>query len=108
MPEIQAYPTLFDIMSDQSAIGTTIRNNTRKYNVALSLTSMGVSIDKDLANGYDGVYTYRIQGALVHELGSLRAQPREPSKFAQILFYGPDKQVTHRGEIFGDTCFIVR
>ena len=56
----------------------------RKYNSVFSFTSMGVSVDQTLANGKDGVYTYRINGELCHKIGSLLPMENSSPKFAQI------------------------
>ena len=56
----------------------------RKYNSGHSCTSVGATIDKNLADGRQGVYTLRVQGAVVHEMGALRPAEGNPPKFAQI------------------------
>ncbi|KAI8834900.1 hypothetical protein BC829DRAFT_458300 [Chytridium lagenaria] len=38
---------------------TDFRHNIRAYNAVFAFTSMGVSLDTDLANGRNGVYTFR-------------------------------------------------
>jgi hypothetical protein len=88
------------MVGDQTNVGETFRVNIRKYNSALSFTSMGVIYDKDLANAREGVYTYRIQGAVVHEMGPLRPEEGKDCTFAQISFYNPDEQTARRGDIF--------
>ncbi|KAK3804543.1 MAG: hypothetical protein JOS17DRAFT_693239, partial [Linnemannia elongata] len=102
LPEIAVDPGLLEFISDQSPAGDAFRDNIRKYNSALSFTSMGVTTDLDLASARDGVYTYRIQGAVVHELGSLRAREGEEPTFAQIYFHDPNDQVARRQAIFPD------
>ncbi|GMF54544.1 unnamed protein product [Phytophthora fragariaefolia] len=77
------------------------------YNQAFAFTSIGTSwsnrsfneVNKDeTVAGQHGVYTYRIQGAMEHYLGSLLPrvgsltnQPK-PAKFAQIYIVDPDMQ----------------
>jgi hypothetical protein len=61
---------------------------------------MGISVDQELANAHDGVYTYQIQGTVVHEMGALWLAEGQQSKFAQIYFYDPDEQATHHARIF--------
>ncbi|CAI2198355.1 7884_t:CDS:1, partial [Funneliformis geosporum] len=41
----------------------------RAYNQVLAFTSLCVNLDKELANAKKGVYTFRIQGALYHQIG---------------------------------------
>ena len=101
LPEIEPDPILLEMFNDQTPAGKDFRKNIRKYNSALSFTSMGVTVDKDLANDREGVYTYRIQGAVVHEMGRLQAVEGQKPKFAQIFFYGPEEQAVRRNEIFG-------
>ena len=100
VPEVAAEPGLLEMISDQSPEGVAFRHNVRKYNSALSFTSMGVTVDKNLASAQDGVYTYRIQGAVMHELGPLRAREGQEGGFAQIYFYDPNDQITRRQGIF--------
>jgi len=50
-------------------------NQIRAYNQILAFTSLGANIDENLANACDGVYTFRIQGALYHQIGGL--MPRD-------------------------------
>ena len=46
------------------------KRNIRKYNQGLAFTSTGANVDNALANQRVGTYTYRIQGELVHQMGS--------------------------------------
>ena len=62
------------------------KRNIRKYNQGLAFTSTGANVDNALANQRVGTYTYRIQGELVHQMGSLLPVPGESPKFAQIYF----------------------
>ncbi|CAI2183066.1 13215_t:CDS:2 [Funneliformis geosporum] len=75
----------------------------RAYNQVLAFTSLGVNLDKELANAKKEVYTFRIQGALYHQIGSL--MPRyndEKLLFAQIYFFDSnmDNQLQRRQEMF--------
>ncbi|KAG2915446.1 hypothetical protein PC119_g8620 [Phytophthora cactorum] len=98
------------------------RKHIRAYNHAFAFTSIGASCnnrstfqpvnqDESVA-GQHGVYTFRIQGAMGHYLGSLLPytdqitnQPVTP-KFAQIYIVDPDMQqrATRRRGIFSDLC----
>ncbi|KAG9319383.1 hypothetical protein KVV02_002733 [Mortierella alpina] len=103
VPEIKASDRLLEMLSESTRAGKAFRDCIRKYNSALSFTSMGVNSDKDLANVREGVYTYRIQGAVVHEIGQLRPRDGEQRLFAQIYFYDHDDQATVRNGIFNNT-----
>ena len=78
-------------------------NQIRAYNQVLAFTSLGANIDENLANARDGIYTFRIQGALYHQIGSLMPSDENslPS-FAQIYFYDTnlDNQLQRRSSIF--------
>ncbi|CAG8689335.1 408_t:CDS:2, partial [Gigaspora rosea] len=41
------------------------------FNSVFFFTSMGASIDPELANGTHGIYTYCLQGAVYYRIGSL-------------------------------------
>ncbi|EEY61181.1 helitron helicase-like protein [Phytophthora infestans T30-4] len=95
------------------------RRQIRAYNQAFAFTSIGASCsnrsfqnvhqDESVA-GTHGVYTYRIQGAMGHYLGSLlphidrRTGARVAPKFAQIYIVDPDMQrrAERRLGIFAD------
>ena len=64
-------------------VGNSFRRNIRNYNNALAFSSLGVQIDQSVA-GQSGIYTFRIQGELVHRIGSLLPQFGELPRFAQI------------------------
>src|SRR5579859_944255 len=63
--------------------GSSFRTLLRNYNNALAFSSLGVTIDQSMA-GQSGVYTFKIQGELVHRIGSLLPHPGEVPRFAQI------------------------
>jgi hypothetical protein len=64
-------------------VGSSFRNSIRNYNNALAFSSLGVKIDQSVA-GQLGIYTFKIQGELVHRIGSLLPDPGEVPRFAQI------------------------
>lgn len=96
LPEIKPMPEVLRLLGNNNFL-----NKIRKYNAALSFTSMGVQVDENLANGQQGVYTFRIQGQVVHRIGSLLPPHGEEAKFAQIYILDPMEQATRRNEIFG-------
>lgn len=61
---------------------------------------MGANIDQKMASKKDGVYTYRLNGGVVHLLGSLHPLADKEKKFAQIYFYEPMEQAEHRNQVF--------
>ncbi|XP_078440260.1 uncharacterized protein LOC144710388 [Wolffia australiana] len=79
------------------------RNFIRAYNSAFSFTSSGANFDRTLADNCAGVYTYRIQGAVYHQISNALLPPigHAPS-FAQIYIYDTDYQIERRCSIFPD------
>ncbi|GMF38034.1 unnamed protein product [Phytophthora fragariaefolia] len=103
LPPLQpAPPRLLQLYGDKE-----FRRHIRAYNQAFAFTSIGASSsdntfrdvnqDQSVA-GQHGVYTYRIQGAMGHFMGSMlpyvdrRTGERVPPKFAQIYIVDPDMQ----------------
>ena len=73
----------------------------RLYNQILAFTSVSADVDLDLANAKEGVYTYKIHGALYHQIGGLIPNDDKP-KFAQIYFHDSSLQyqLERRKELF--------
>ena len=94
---LQTFFTTNDPNSDDPFV-----NQIRAYNHVLAFTSLGATIDEELANAREGVYTFRIQGALYHRIGGLMpiSEKHQPA-FAQIYFYDTnlDNQLARRKEI---------
>src|SRR3989337_3727285 len=80
---LQTFLTTNDPDSDEPFV-----NLIRAYNHVLAFTSLGANIDEQLANAREGVYTFRIQGALYHRIDGLMPidELHQPT-FAQIYFY---------------------
>lgn len=68
----------------------------RGLNSALSFTSLGINLDKDLATSRHGIFTFRIHGAIYHNIGSLIPAPNNMPKFSQIYFYDIDHELDNR------------
>ncbi|XP_078438602.1 uncharacterized protein LOC144709071 [Wolffia australiana] len=67
------------------------RNFIRAYNSAFNFTSSGANFNRTLADNCAGVYTYRIQGVVYHQISNALLPPvgHAPS-FAQIYIYDTD------------------
>ena len=76
------------------------RKNVRKYNQALAWTSTGAKVDTNLANLNGGHYTFKIQGQLYHQIGSLLPAEGNEHKFAQIYFLDAEEQTARRNQIY--------
>ncbi|GER35584.1 Phosphatidylinositol 3,5-trisphosphate 5-phosphatase 2, partial [Striga asiatica] len=59
-----------------------------------SFTSLGVKLDKDLASAKQGVYTFRAQGVVYHDLPCLLL------KYFQLYFVETEREVENRINIF--------
>jgi hypothetical protein len=70
--------------------------NIRTLNSAFSMASMGVKLDKTLANERVGAYTFRVSGVVHHLIGKLLPETGNESNFAQIYFLGPEEQLARR------------
>ncbi|CAG8703702.1 19331_t:CDS:2 [Gigaspora margarita] len=57
------------------------------FNFIFSFTSMGASINPELANRAHGIYTYRLQGAIYHQISLLLPDENFIPKFSQIYIY---------------------
>jgi hypothetical protein len=81
LPKLQPFPpTLKGIWETAN-----FKANIRSYNSSLGFTSLGYKKDDRLAP--NGIFTFRIQGTMYHNMGNLIPQKDEEPKFAQIYFY---------------------
>ena len=76
------------------------------YNPALDFASLGVNLDKELANARRGVYTFRIHGPVHHYTGQLTPREGEAPSFAQIYIHdGTDEgELENRQRHLGEAC----
>ena len=80
---------------------TRFQRNIRSYNNAMFFTSLGAKLDQAITDTMNaaGVYTFRIQGALYHSMGSLLPPPGERPRFAQVyMFDSLQEQLQFRHE----------
>jgi hypothetical protein len=96
LPPLDVIPGVVQLLGGQTAQCKRFRNSIRRYNAALSFTSLGADVDRDLANGRQGVYTFRVCGQVSHKIGSLLPEDGRPAKFAQIYTLDPAEQVECR------------
>lgn len=96
---LEPHPQLPENLQNLYLSNEAFRNNIRKYNQLFAFTSMGADVDQRMANGNNGVYTFRVNGVLSHRIGSLLPAPGAEPQFAQIYFMDPDMQVGRRMNI---------
>ncbi|XP_049388457.1 uncharacterized protein LOC125852811 [Solanum stenotomum] len=71
------------------------RKNIRAYNSIFAFTSFGVKLDKELASSRKGVYSFKAQGQIYHDLPSLIPNNNRPRYF-QLYFYDTDHELANR------------
>ncbi|CAG8809367.1 6552_t:CDS:2, partial [Dentiscutata erythropus] len=70
--------------------------------LVFAFISMGASIDPHLANSANGVYTYHVQGAIYHQIGSMLSAENCTPKFSQIYIYDGnfEAELSYRHNVF--------
>ena len=83
LPPLASPPDmLMHLLTAADKRGREFRDQIRAYNSALAFASLGVNLDKELANARRGVYTFRIQGFVHHYIGQLTPREGEAPSFA--------------------------
>jgi hypothetical protein len=88
---------LYNLYTDQTDLGNTFRHHIRSYNTNFSFTSMGVKLDKTMANMTAGVYTFRVNGGIYHTIDQLVPRDGQP-RYLQMYFYDPDHEFNLRAQ----------
>ncbi|XP_012837761.1 PREDICTED: uncharacterized protein LOC105958298 [Erythranthe guttata] len=92
---IEVPDDLYELFTSQIEDAVEFRNNIRVFNCIFSFTSFGVKLDKELASARRGVYTFRAQGMVYHDLPGLYPTEEGPSNF-QLYFVDTDNEVDNR------------
>lgn len=74
----------------------------RLYNSALSFTYCSAQIDDTLIRNTKGVYTFRINGSMHHQMPPIRPDDQTKPRFAQVYTYDPSFQAHYRNGMFPD------
>ncbi|KAF7814060.1 uncharacterized protein G2W53_028029 [Senna tora] len=85
LPAMSVPPELLSIYNDETEVGRHFRQHIRMYNHIFAFTLMGVHLDGDLANGREGVYSFRAQGAIYHKIGGFLPSSSERPRFLQLF-----------------------
>ncbi|KAK3810740.1 MAG: hypothetical protein J3Q66DRAFT_287165 [Benniella sp.] len=102
LPLLSFIPEIVEILGQDTKESTRFRSRSRKYNAVLSFTSMGVNVDERLANGRNGVYTFRICGQVVHRIGSFLPVHGHQPAFSQIYIRDTEEQADIRLQVMND------
>ena len=86
---------LSNLYTSQTPQAKGFRENIRRYNNALAMTSLGCKVDESVNRG-NGPYMFKIQGRLSHLAGSLLPQEGESPVYAQLYIYDPAEALDHR------------
>lgn len=89
---------MYELFVSNSTQAINFRRNIRALNCIFSFTSFGAKIDKELASARRGVYTFRAQGMVYHELPGLHPNDNGPTNF-QLYFIDTDKEIDNRMSI---------
>jgi len=89
-------PELRRLWSSQDMDSRHFRESIRFFNGHFSFTTLGVSLDNDCTNMRSGVYTFRAQGSLYHNVHSFG--PNSKPEHLQLYFYDDDPNMIHRKE----------
>lgn len=85
---------LQSLVSGTTPLSKHFLENIRKYNSCFQMTSFGATQISD-NNGF--MPTFKVQGQIYHQIGSLLPMPEEDSKFLQIYFMGDkEKEIDRR------------
>ncbi|KAI9022230.1 hypothetical protein CLU79DRAFT_702241 [Phycomyces nitens] len=94
---------LLDIVTNHDRSNQKAENfhkNIRAFNNAFAFVSIKANVDENLANGRDGVFTFRVNGTMYHNVGSLRSQDPTTAGFSQIYFCDTNEQLARRATLF--------
>ncbi|CAG8586798.1 2366_t:CDS:2, partial [Dentiscutata heterogama] len=87
-PLDNAPPSILSLLTENSPMtGEPYLKQIWLFNSVFAFISIEASIDPHLANSANGVYTYRVQGAIYHRIGSMLPVENCTPKFLQIYIY---------------------
>ena len=99
LPPLATPPDLLlHLLTATNSRGKAFRDYIRSYNTALGFASLGVNLDRELANAKKGVYTFRIHGMVYHFIGQLLPREGQPRAFALIYIHDgtPEAELEYR------------
>ncbi|KDQ32681.1 hypothetical protein PLEOSDRAFT_153646 [Pleurotus ostreatus PC15] len=97
LASLEAPPLELDnLLRDNSPASKEFRENIRRYNNALAMTSLGCKIDDSINRGGGGPYMFKIQGRLTHLAGALLPEEGQLPQYAQLYIHDPAEALNHR------------
>ncbi|KAH7903120.1 hypothetical protein BJ138DRAFT_1021123, partial [Hygrophoropsis aurantiaca] len=88
LPRLEAFPQELQRLYEDPQDSRSFRKNIRQYNAALSFTSLGVNIDRQMEQR-GGISSFKIHGELCHRMGTLLPEEGEQPTYAQLYIYDP-------------------
>ncbi|XP_020243618.1 uncharacterized protein LOC109821874 [Asparagus officinalis] len=95
MADVNVNDELYALYTVQTQEAIEFRRQTRKYNSIFSFTSFRARFDRELASNRKGIFTFRAQGQIYHNLPSLIPEKNKPSYF-QLYFYDTENELQNR------------
>ncbi|KAH0633391.1 hypothetical protein KY284_036177 [Solanum tuberosum] len=92
---------LYKLFTYESKEAILFRKHIRAYNSIFDFTSFGVQLNKELASSRKGIYSFKAQGQIYHDLQSLIPKDDKPRYF-QLYFYDTDHEVANKMSILQD------
>ncbi|KAK7273081.1 hypothetical protein RIF29_14127 [Crotalaria pallida] len=96
IPQVNPPQELREIFLANTAEGRHFRQHIRSYNHILAFTSMGVHVDENLAGTGRGIYTFRAQGAIYHNIGGFYPNEGSRPRFLQLYIYDTEHELHNR------------
>ena len=90
-------PELMRLWSSVDADSRHFRESIRFFNGHFSFTTLGASLDNNYTNMRSGVYTFRAQGKMYHNVHSFG--PGSRPEHLQLYFYDDDPSLIHRNAV---------
>jgi hypothetical protein len=96
LAEPEPIPELMRLWSSADADARHFRESIRFFNGHFSFTTLGVSLDNNCTKMRSGVYTFRAQGSMYHNVHSFG--PNSHPEHLQLYFCDDDPSLIHRKE----------
>ena len=87
---------ILNLLSGQDHIAKKFRENIRRYNNALAMTSLGCKIDDNVNRNGAGPWVFKVHGQLSHKAGSLLPNDGETPLYSQLYIYDGGEALDYR------------
>jgi len=97
LPILEAPPMeIQKLLSDQDQRAKKFRENIRKYNNALAMTSLGCKVDDSVNRNGAGPYVFKVHGKLSHKAGALLPNDGDTPLYSQLYIYDGAEALQYR------------